>query len=402
MKSPEREALRLVIATQTYDPHLNGQGAFARHLAEGLAHDGHQVLVFAPSDRFRAYCRVQSGVQVQAVTAIPVWPMAPQVHVTPLPGPVVRRALDDFQPQIVHIQDHYPLCRSVVHATVERDLPLIATNHFLPENMVDEVSLFSLFPEVISPVLWKTVLDVFNQADLATTPTETAAEILRDQDLRVPVHAISCGVNLEHFYPDPDVDRVEMRRRYGLDPESILLLFVGRLQGEKRLDVLIHALQLLDRPDIQLAIAGRGAQRKELVEMASELMAEERVVFTGFVPDEDLPGLLNSADIFVMPSDAELQSIATLEAMATGRPVLAANARALPELVHDGVNGYLFEHGNPKEAARCLNELVGRREDWPAMGATSREIAVSHDLANTIRRYEELYQSVIRDPEAFS
>jgi 1,2-diacylglycerol 3-alpha-glucosyltransferase len=400
MNSPKRGTLRLAIATQTYDPHLNGQGAFARHLAEGLAHDGHQVLVLAPSDRFRAYCRVQNGVQVQAVTAIPVWPMAPQVHVTPLPAPVVHRALDDFQPQIVHIQDHYPLCRSVVHATVERKLPLIATNHFLPENMVDEVSLFSLFPEVISPVLWKTVLDVFNQADLATTPTETAAEILRSQDLRVPVHAISCGVNLEHFYPDPSVDRAEMRRRYGLDPECILLLFVGRLQGEKRLDVLIHALQRLARPDIQLAVAGRGAQRRELTEMASELIAAGRVVFTGFVPDEDLPGLLNSADIFVMPSDAELQSIATLEAMATGRPILAANARALPELVDDGVNGYLFEHGSPEEAARCLGELLRRREDWPAMGAASREIALPHDLANTIRRYEDLYHAAIGDREA--
>jgi 1,2-diacylglycerol 3-alpha-glucosyltransferase len=394
------DTMRLVIATQTYDLHINGQGVFAVHLAEGLARAGHEVLVLAPSDRLRAYRRVQNGVQIQFVTAIPLGPMAPNVHVTPLPGPVVHGALDDFRPQVVHVQDHYPLCRSVVHAAVERDLPLVATNHFLPENMVDEVSLFRLFPEVISPVLWKTVLDVFNQADVVTSPTETAAEILRQQDLRVPVQAISNGVDLQRFYPYPRAECTAMRQQYDLDPERIVLLFVGRIQGEKRLDVLIHALQRLDRADehrddVQLAIAGRGAQRKELEEMARDLVTERGVVFVGFVPDEDLPCLLNSADIFAMPSDAELQSIATLEAMAAGRPILAANARALPELVRDGVNGYLFEHGNAEEAARCLVELIDHRDDWPAMGAASREIALEHDLAKTIRRYEELYRTLL-------
>jgi 1,2-diacylglycerol 3-alpha-glucosyltransferase len=387
--------MRLAIATQTYDPHVNGQGAFARHLAEGLASTGHEVLVIAPSDRFRAMRCMRNGVQVQAVTALPVLFIAHDVYVTPLPGPVVRRVLDDFRPQLVHVQDHYPLCRSVVKAVVERKLPLVATNHFLPENMVDEVALFRLIPEVVSPVLWKTVLDVFNLADVITTPTETAADILRRQDLRVPVHAISCGVNLEHFHPDPSLDRTAVRLRYGLDPQCTVLLYVGRIEGEKRLDVLLHALQRLDRDDIQLAIAGRGTQRTKLEQMASELLLEHRVVFTGFVPDQDLPALLNSADIFAMPSDAELQSIATLEAMSTGRPVVAANARALPELVEDGVNGNLFEHGDPEDAARCIAELVRRQEDWPAMGAASRLIAMSHDLANTIRRYEELYRALL-------
>jgi 1,2-diacylglycerol 3-alpha-glucosyltransferase len=395
MSGPARTALRLAIATQTYNLHSNGQGVFAVHLAEGLARAGHRVLVFAPSDQLRAYRCLRHGVQVQSVMAIPVVPFAPQVHVTPLPGPVVGRALDDFRPQIVHVQDHYPLCRSVIHATVERHLPLVATNHFLPENMVDEVGLFRIMPEVVSPVLWKTVLDEFNLADLVTTPTETAAAILRSENLRVPVQAISCGVDVGHFRPDPDLDRAAMRQRYGLDPGRIVLLFVGRIEAEKRLDVLIHALQQLDRDDVQLAIAGRGAQRRELEAMAGDLLAERRVVFVGFVPDEDLVALLNSADIFGMPSDAELQSIATLEAMSTGRPILAANARALPELVRDGFNGYLFEHGNPQDAARCLADLVRRREEWPVMGAASREIALGHDVANTIRRYEELYRRLL-------
>lgn len=395
MSRSSKDKLRIAIATQTYDPHVNGQAAFAKHLAEGLARIGHEVMVFVPSHRIQAYCKMENRVQVQAVTALPVLFIAHDVYVTVVPGFVVRRALDEFRPQIVHVQDHYPLSRSAIRAAVDRNIKLVATNHFLPDNMVDEIALLRLFPEVASPVLWRTVLDAFNQAALVTTPTETAAEILRQQDLRVPVHAISNGVDLKRFHLDPEVDRDAMRRKYGLDPERSVFLFVGRIDHEKRLDVLIHALQRLDRDDIQLAIAGRGAQREELEEMAGELLADGRIVFTGFVPDEDLVPLLNSIDIFAMPSEAELQSIATLEAMGTGRPILAANARALPELVQSGVNGYLFESGDPKDAARCIAMLVERRDDWPAMREASLKIVAPHALRNTIRHYEELYYSVL-------
>jgi 1,2-diacylglycerol 3-alpha-glucosyltransferase len=395
----ETERLRLAMASQTYDRHQSGQGVFAVHLAEELARAGHEVLMIAPSEHLRSYRTVQNGVQVQAVSAVPMVPFSATVHVTPLPSPTVRRTLEEFQPQIVHIQDHYPLCRSVAKVAIEWELPLVATNHFLPENIIDEVRLFQLAPGALTSVLWKMMLDLFNQADVVTTPTETGAEILRCEELKVPVHPISCGVEVERFRPDPEQDRAEMRRRYGLDPECTLFLYVGRIEAEKRLDVLLRALQQLDREDIQVAIAGRGAQRKELEGLAGELLVEQRVVFTGFVPDADLPGLLSSADVFAMPSDAELQSIATLEAMAAGRPILAANARALPELVKNGVNGYLFKHGDPEDAARAMALLADRPEDWAAMGATSRQMALPHDLANTIRQYEELYRSVMRGSE---
>ena len=120
------------------------------------------------------------------------------------------------------------------------------------------------------------------------------------------------------------------------------------------------------------------------------------MVFTGYVPAQDLPALLNSIDIFAMPSEAELQSIATLEAMGTGRPVLAADAQALPELVKNGVNGYLFKAGDVDDAARRIGQLTDEREYWPAMGAASLTLVRPHSLGNTLLRYEDLYRSLGR------
>ena len=386
--------MRIAIAGQTYRPPLNGQGVFTIHLAERLAQAGHQVMVLMPSERGRAYQSCQNGVLIRAITAIPLYPFYTDVHVTPWPGRQVGPQLDEFQPDIVHLQDHYPLCRSVLHAARRRGLAVIGTNHFLPENILLELPFFSLWQTPLKRLLWKWVLAVFNQVDIVTTPTETAAKILGRQNLPVPIQAISCGVDLDHFRPDTRLNRVELRLRYGLDPHATLLLYVGRLDREKRVDLLVEALHRLHRPDLQLAVAGRGTQATAWQTLARRLELGRQVVFTGYVPAEDLVALLNSADIFCMPSDAELQSIATLEAMGTGRPIIAAAAGALPELVKNGVNGYLFQADQVEDAARCIAKLADQPERWAALGTASRAIVQRHDLSQTVQQYERLYYSL--------
>jgi glycosyltransferase involved in cell wall biosynthesis len=236
----------------------------------------------------------------------------------------------------------------------------------------------------------------YNHLDAVTAPTETAAQILRQHGIRVPVHAITCGVDLNRFHPDPVVDRTKLLSKYGLDPECTIFLYVGRVDQDKGLDLLIESFHLLKRKDLQLGIAGHGHFVKSLQELVEECNLGEKVVFTGYVPASDLPALYNSVDFFAMPSEAELQSIATLEAMGTGRPVLAADAKALPELVKDGVNGCLFKAGDPKDAARCINELVEERDSWDAMGAASLEIVHPHHIGHMLHDYLRLYDFVIQ------
>jgi glycosyltransferase involved in cell wall biosynthesis len=390
--------MRIVIAGQTYHPTLNGQGAFTVHLVKGLIQAGHQVMVIRPSDRIHAYRTSRNNLHVRAIIAIPLAPPPySNVCVTPLPGVQAGRLLDEFQPEIVHIQDHYPLCRGVLHAALKRDLRVVGTNNFLPENIIPYVPIFSrsaALRALLKHILWKMVLDVLNRVDVATAATETAARILRQQGLKVPVQAISSGVDLDYFRPDPSVNRTETRVRYGLDPRRIIFLYVGRIDREKRLDILLRAFHRLNREDLQLAIAGRGRNLKALQSLARQLGLGQHAVFTGYVPSKDLPALLNSADIFAMPSEAELQSIATLEAMGTGRPVLAANARALPELVENGVNGYLFRAGDVEDAARRIAKLADHPESWARMGAASLKIVHPHSLSNTLQCYQELYRSL--------
>jgi len=245
-------------------------------------------------------------------------------------------------------------------------------------------------------LLWATVHAVMDGTALLTTPTEVGAAILRAQGLRPPVVAISCGVDLDRFRFLPALDREAVRRRYGLDTARPLGLYVGRLDPEKRLDLLLRAVALLPRDALQVALAGRGRQQASLQCLAARLNLDDRVQFIGFVPEEDLPLLLNSADAFVMPGEAELQSLATLEAMACARPIIAADACALPELVREGENGFLYRAGDALDLAHALQRWLEQRPRWSDLGAASLAIARGHDQRETIRRYEEMYAGLVR------
>jgi 1,2-diacylglycerol 3-alpha-glucosyltransferase len=383
--------MRILIVTQTYS-YGNGQASFTIHLAENMAQQGHQVMVITPSEQMESYSICQNEVRVEKVAAVYMSILHPTMYITPFPADRVKQLLHEFQPDVVHIQDHYFLCNAAVNEARRLNIPLIGTNHFLPENLLPFFRKFPNLQHLFTIPLWKMMLSVFNKLDVAITPSRTASRILQDQEIQIPVRAISNGVDTNRFRPDLQMDRLGIRQRYHLAPDRTLFLYVGRLDGEKRLDTLLEAISLLRRNDFQLAIVGRGLYEHALRKQVQALRLEGRVVFMGFVEPDHLPALYNSADIFVMPSPEELQSIATLEAMACGKPILAANGRALPELVEQEVNGYLFQPNQPEDAARQMNQLIEERAKWPAMGQASFERSQKHSLQNTITYYEEQYR----------
>jgi 1,2-diacylglycerol 3-alpha-glucosyltransferase len=383
--------MRILIAGETYAPSFNGQAMFTTRLAEGLAARGHQVCVVTPSEYGKPYQISRNGVQINTVKAIELKFLHQQAYASFLPDVEVRRIFKRFRPEILHLQDHYPMCKCTLRFARLYGIPAVGTNHFMPENLAPYVPVIPRFWPLFNGLLWWWMKRVFNRLDLATAPSRTAVEILKAQGVNVPLQPVSCGVNLQRFQPDQAVDRAAVRRKYGLHPHQTAFLFVGRVDAEKKVDVLIRAVKLLERNDIQLVVTGNGAALHTYQGLAAQLGVEDRLHFTGFVEERDLPLLLNSVDIFAMPSEAELLSIASLEAMATARPLLAARAKALPELVDEGNNGYLFAPGDVVDAARCMALLADHPERWPEMGAASLKKVQPHSLETVLGRYEELY-----------
>ena len=161
---------------------------------------------------------------------------------------------------------------------------------------------------------------------------------------------------------------------------------MGRLDKEKNLDLVLRALGRLPRRiPIHFAIAGTGAQHDQLERLVDRLHLRDRVTMLGFVPNADLPALYRAAHCFVMAGTAELQSIATMEAMASGLPVLAADAMALPELVHDAENGYLFDRDDPEGLCVRMQALFTDEELRRRMAEASLALIQKHALVRPWR-----------------
>jgi 1,2-diacylglycerol 3-alpha-glucosyltransferase len=387
--------MRILIAASSNYIAFHGQAIFTINLAEGLVRFGNDVLVVVGSETGRPYREKINGVQIETIRAVNLGFLHPDAYLTLCPSLHTGRILDTFKPDIVHIQDHYPLCRAMVFSAQKRGIKVVGTNHFMPDNLAPYVPLFSRIKPLFNWVLWHWMREVYDRLDAVVGPSKTAVEMLKKVGLKPTTVPISCGVNVEVFHPISSIDRLAWRNKYGIDPTKNIFFFVGRVDREKHLDVGIKAVHYLKRDDIQLVIAGNGAEKSNLLTLVKELELENQVVFTGFIPNDDLPSVLNSIDVFIMPSEAELLSIASLQAMACARPILAANAVALPELVLNNENGFLFSPGNVEDAAKCIDLLAEHPERWQAMGTASLELVQAHSIENTINLYQQLYQSIL-------
>ena len=381
--------LTIVIGCDTFPPDINGAARFAERLAAGLASHGHDVHIVASAfdDSHGTFTEIHDG---QAMTVhriksyrIPqhktlryVWPFTLKKKT----DEILRRV----NPDVVHIQSHLIMGRYLVQSAKQQGIRLLATNHIMPENLIKYSVIIPKFLEKTAMRLaWADAGRILKQADFITTPTRRAANLLEEAAGVSDVLAISCGIDASKFANATPTTNSTPR-----------ILFLGRLDYEKHIHNLLKAVAMLPkRLNTQVEIVGDGGERKNLENLALELGIAKQVKFLGHITEEELPKAYERATLFAMPSIAELQSIATMEAMASGRPVVAANAMALPHLVHDGDNGYLFEPDDVQEFSEKLKLiLTADQAELDRLSENSLYLIQSHDIERTLTIFEGLYR----------
>lgn len=384
----EQPRLKVVIGADTFAPDVNGAARFGERLAAGLTARGHEVHVMAPSKTHAQHGVFREVIEDEEMTVhrLPSWRWYPHDWLRfVLPWMTkhhARRVLDEVKPDVVHIQSHIVIGRGLARMAHKRGIPIVATNHVMAENILDFTTLPPVLDKIVVKLAWDDAKRTFDMTRAVTTPTRKAADFLENTIDIQGVRPISCGIDAHNYTPD-------------LSPrDANRILFVGRLTTEKQIDVVLHAVARLD-PDLDVTfdVVGGGDQHKNLENLTAELGLEDRVTFHGRTSEEDLRALYSRASVFAIASIAELQSIATMEAMASGLPVVAADAVALPHLVHSGENGYLFEPGNVDElAARLTDVLTASPDDRRRMQQASLDGVKIHDIQRTLDTFEALYR----------
>jgi len=205
-----------------------------------------------------------------------------------------------------------------------------------------------------------------------------------DKDISV----VSNGVDLERFKTSSGDQR---------EGNAKTIIFVGRLHPVKGVQYLIEAMAIVhqEMPDVKLVIVGDGVERSRLEELAERLNLNSCIQFAGQVPQESIPRLMHQADVFALSSLSESFGMVNLEAMASGLPIVATKVGGIPNIVEEGVNGYLVNAKNSEEIADRLLTLLQNDEIREKISANNREKAKLYTWDEITTKVEKEYQKAV-------
>jgi len=387
--------MKILIASDLHYPTINGVATFSRNLAKGLAAHGHEVLVIAPSQNGKRSKEVD-GNHVIVRTVSVIFPFYQNFRISLNPAREVRKIIKDFDPDVIHIQMLLGIGQATMRYGNKMGIPIVSTNHAMPENLMDNLRLLAPFSRPINYTISAYGARFHSKADFVTLPTQSAIDMFKASDrITVPMAPVSNGIDLGRFAPGKAP--AALYKKYNLPKDKPIITYIGRLDAEKHMPVLLKAYVriLAKKPDTHMLIVGDGTESSNLKSLAKHLGIDKKISFTGKVSDEDLVELHHVGTVFCMPSPAELQSIATLEAMASGQPVVAVDAGALKELCQDGRNGYLCAQDDEEGIANGLLAIISDPKLRSKMSKESLAIAQTHDLETTLNLFEKIYTDLI-------
>lgn len=378
--------MRVLMVSHGYPPTLSGVTLVVQKVARGLAARGHHVLVITASESETPYEAVDDGVRLMRVHACanPFWPEGPIPY---LSRNEIDAAIAEFAPQVLHVHDAGLLGQCAVSAGHRHHLPTLATCYFVPSFVTNYVG-GGIANHLIESIAWSYSIKLYNRCDQVVFGTEAHRQAFLAQGLKTPNLLISNGIDTTRYHNHGERD-LATEERLGL-PNGPRLLFVSRLARDKRIDILVEAMSHVRTrfPDAHLLLVGKGPDRERLEAMVAERNLGEAVRFLGFVAEKDLPAVYRACNLFVMASTCEVQSLPTLDALATGLPVVAADAVALPEIVLDGVDGYLVPPLDAPAMANAICHILADPAMARRMGEAGTRIAHEHADERTLELYD--------------
>jgi glycosyltransferase involved in cell wall biosynthesis len=359
---------------------------------ELLSSRGHSVTFVSSGSPRNVRERAYRGMKMYRFLGVPVPWSDGQLYLALPSRRRVRQILVDERLDLIHVTIPLPLGLIAVRVAKAMGLPIVMHSHTQPQNI-----FMNSFPlpgqAALTHRFFRYLNWIYRQADMMIYPSAFSRRQFPELGT-LPNTVISNGVDVERFRPTcPDA----FMHRFGLSKDKQHLMYLGRLHGEKDVETLIRAMPavLTRRPAAHLFIVGLGYERPKLERIARDLAVVPHITFCGYVPDDELAAAYSACSLFVLPSLAELEGMAVLEAMACGKPILVADSvdSAARELVVD--NGLLFRARDPEDLARQADRVLSDPERLRAMAEASLRISGVFDIQASAAALETVYYSVV-------
>ncbi len=347
---------RIALFSGNYNYVMDGPVRALNKLVAFLEGQGIEVLVFAPTAKKAAFAHSGTLISVPSVAI----PGRNEYRIALGMPRSVRRKLDDFNPDMIHVTAPDLLGRAALEWARKNDKPAVASFH----------TRFDTYPRYyhlgwIEKYITAMMRRFYHKCEHVYVPSNCMVAVLQEQNMAPCLRIWSRGVDTAVF--NTGKRDMEWRRKQDFKDDEKVIAFVGRLVLEKGLDVFADTLDTLKAKGIpfKALIVGEGPERENFTKRLPE------AVFTGYLQGEDLARAYASADIFFNASITETFGNVTLEAMACGLPCVCADATGSRTLVEDGVSGFLLEPGNVNAFADHISQLINNEQLYNDMAAAS-------------------------------
>jgi glycosyltransferase involved in cell wall biosynthesis len=386
--------MKILVLTDTYKPQTNGVVSYLEDSLEELSLEN-EVVLLAPglsseleiehvNDRFKIYWIPSSP-----------FPLYDGYRISSLNYKRISGIIKRETPDIVHA--HAPVILGVqgIIAGKRRRIPIVVTYHTHFPDYVPHLLKGRLPPmlqNLSSMTVRNMIKQVYGKADIVTAPTRELAAELESYGL-TNVAYLPNGVRFQKLKTGPE--RVEaFRRKMGLEGRKVVL-YIGRISFEKRLEQLISAFEEIEKEGRMLLIVGGGPYLDRFCQFAESIGVKD-IRFCGFLDKEDLGAAYACGDVFASPSDSETFGLTFIEAMNFGMPVVGVKRLGPKELIRSGKNGYLVEPGDIRGMAKAIEKLLEDDNLRRRMGQEARRFSEGYSIEKSVQRLARMYRDLIR------
>lgn len=375
--------MRIACVTETYPPEVNGVASTLSRIVDGLHERNHDLQLIRPRQPLRAEAAdAGSPFEQVLMRGLPI-PRYPDLRMGVPSRQALLRLWTRQRPDVVHIATEGPLGWSALQAASKLRLPVTSDFRTNFHNYSRHYGIGWLYPP-IAAYLRK----FHNKAHCTMVPTEALRRELEAAGFR-RLHVVARGVDTGRF--DPTCRSDALRAQWGAGPDDPVMLYVGRLAAEKGLELLLQAYVAARsaRPGLRLVLVGDGPLRPLLAQRCPEAR------FAGQRAGADLSAHYASADLFVFPSRTETFGNVTIEAMASGLPIVAFDHAAAGQLVEPGRQGWLAPVDDEARFVRHAVELAADASSRRRFGPAARDRALTQDWRSIVARFEQILAGAV-------
>lgn len=379
--------MKILITTECYIPVINGVVTSVVNLEKELTAKGHDVKIITLSQN--RYSRQEGNVYY--LRSFSIGKIYPNARIGLFMHNKYIMEILIWKPDVIHSQCEFSSFVLAKKISRKLKIPIVHTYHTIYE---DYTHYFSPNKSLGKKAVIKFSRQILNHVQAVIAPTKKVYDMLIGYGIKTPIYTVPTGINLKHFEISVNDDKKEQMKAYlGISKDSRILLTVGRLAKEKNIDQLIDYFKKLNRSDVIFLIVGDGPYRITLEQLVKEKDLVGKVIFTGMIPQQEVPIYYHLGEIFISASCSETQGLTYFEALACGLPAVCRADTCLNDVIIDKING--FQYDTFESFQNFINEILDNKDAYNLMSAAAVSMAEKYSTAIFAERLEKIYQETI-------